>query len=448
MSDLYIMFKDIPVIQMHSDGIHCKFKILREDIAPIEFLNQNTSLDDIWKQFLRKRVPIMTEHNADIVMEYITKTYFRQIEYLKNANVQENEIREYIRMQAGLLFHSTSMTDSYWLKTNDCTLEWSDINPRTHELKDICKNSEIESMLDIQNEVSKGHALYNEIDNGATPKIWKMVDEEEFMLYKRGGKQETKNEIIVSDILNHTNLPHVQYQKVSEECCKCLNIANEDISIVNGIEISAYCSRSKMGYDRFMKNLNPDLYNAMQVIDFLIDNPNRSIHNQGCLRDNESGRIIDIQPLFDHNNAFDERLMTQDRDSYEYRKRLAHAKLCLSECNFRMEQIPFSVFQDYEKYKSFMEKACDLGICRKELRKDTFIKKLFSKKEVYTVNGDYTDIHNETMEKYMEYDTMEENRTEPDDDFVDYLHQCEMEAVNLNENQIIYGKELEEDIER
>lgn len=448
MSDQYIMYKDTPVMHMYVKNNICKFRILDLERAPLIFLDHSVSVDRAWKSFLQNRIPILTQENYETVNRYIYEHYGQSIEYLRNSGVTEKDIKGFIYLRVSSAFHGISMTDSFWLKTDRDDLVWDDINPRKHELKDICSIPELKSSLKLQQEYSGIHELYDEKLNGATPKMWRVCESKVSELYKRGGTQETRNEVIVSQILDHTNVPHVSYEMVSEMSCKCRNIANDDISVVNGDDIYHYCTKQGITFGDFMKNLNPDLYNAMQVIDFLIDNPDRSIHNQGCLRDNESGRIIDIQPLFDHNNAFDERLMAQDRDSDEYRRRLTHAKLCLSECNFRMEQIPFSVFQDYEKYKSFMEKACDLGICRKELRKGTFIEKLFSKKKVYTVNGDYTDIHNETMEKYMEYDTMEENRTEPDDDFVDYLHQCEMEAVNLNENQIIYEKELEEDIER
>ena len=104
------------------------------------------------------------------------------------------------------------------------------------------------------------------------------------------------------------------------------------------------------------------MYYATKVIDFLIDNSDRTIYNQGFLRDNETGYIMGIQPLFDHGDAFDKELMEQDKLSEEYQKRLKIAKNALKHIDIKLDIRAFNSIDNPEWRKSVIEKSKELGI--------------------------------------------------------------------------------------
>ena len=391
MINKYIMYKDIPVIKMNEENSIFTFAVLNRNFAPFTFLNKKDISSKEWQDFLRNRTPLLTDENANLIKSYFIEYNINSSYYINKLkeNGKNNLIPKYIENLNSLLFYSTSITDSYWIKDENDTIEWKDINPRTHELKDICKDKELAKKLIYQNEVAKNNfTLKHEL--GASPKIWKHDSEENVFLYKYGTRDETQKEILVSNILKHTNMPYVKYSEVSERCCKCENIANENYALLNSSDLQVYLNQLDTNFETFCSTLNPDLYYGMQVIDFLIDNPDRTIYNQGFIRDNETGNIVDLQPLFDHNNAFSGKLDKLRKENPEQYKIILHnVKNALDKTCLKFDNtLNAGVFKDTEKYLSFMKRAEEIGLYSKNKDKGLF-DNLKKNKLLYQINEKY-----------------------------------------------------------
>lgn len=127
----------------------------------------------------------------------------------------------------------------------------------------------------------------------------------------------------------------------------------------------------------------------MQVIDFLIDNPDRTIYNQGFIRDNETGNIVDLQPLFDHNNAFSGKLDKLRKENPEQYKIILHnVKNALDKTCLKFDKaLNAGVFEDTEKYLSFMKRAEEIGLYSKNKDKGLFNN--LKNKPLYQINEKY-----------------------------------------------------------
>lgn len=382
----YLMYKDIPVLKMEYTKTLFTLTILNKNNVPLQFIN-TTNKQKEWQKFLQKRVPIFTDKNCSCVNAYVNEKNVNIIDKIKATNTQKDFVENFVNLKKADLFFYTSVIDSYWIKDENEVIEWKNINPRTHELKDICKDKELALKLEYQNEIaSNGLGILN----GATPKIWKHNNSENVTLYKQGGVIETKAEVLTSKILKHTNIPYLKYEQVSERCCKCENIANEEYSLVSADDILTYFINKNINFETFCSTLNPNLYYGMQVIDFLIDNPDRTIYNQGFIRDNETGNIIDLQPLFDHNNAFSGKLdKLREEKPEQYKIILHHIKKALDKTCLKFDNtLNAGVFKDTEKYLSFMKRAEEIGLYSKNKDKGLF-DNLKKNKLLYQINEKY-----------------------------------------------------------
>lgn len=354
----YIMHNNIKVIQRIQQGENSSIKILEPDFAPVNFLSAK-KLDEQWTQFVSERVPILTDKNLQVVKDYFHEKFDKQLSCM-SEDLQKVAMHNLIANE----FYGTSISDNFWIATNnepEC-INYDDIDPKKHELKEICRHQNLSIEMSMQNELATEKSLSMNYKNGAAYKIWKHDDKDNVTLYKRGNLQDAKKEVAVSKFLDFTNIDHVQYNLISDTCCKCQNIANDDVSLISGNDVFSYCVRNDINYDAFTVALDQDMYYTTKVIDFLIDNSDRTIYNQGFLRDNETGYIIGIQPLFDHGDAFDKELMEQDKLSKEYQKRLEIAKNAIKHIDIKLDIRAFNSIENPEWRKSVIEKSKELGI--------------------------------------------------------------------------------------
>ena len=112
-------------------------------------------------------------------------------------------------------------------------------------------------------------------------------------------------------------------------------------------------------------------YCKMRIIDYLIDNSDRTENNYGFYRDNHTGNIIGLHPLFDHNNSFGNydkpHLRTLQSELYQW----------LENSNIKFNSVPTlkDFFYDQDKYNAFTDRACELGIFEKIKGKQNIFQK-------------------------------------------------------------------------
>ena len=213
-----------------------------------------------------------------------------------------------------------SMSDSYWIKENDENLEYKDISLRK------CKLSEI--MFDISIggkhiKINKELTIPDLTTAGMSRKTWQRKNGEIVLIKsdRTTGFINTNAEVQVSEMLDKTNVDHVQYKLsqigdivVAE--CKC--IANDDVSLVDAEEVKFWCFHQGIDFMEYIKENFPEDFAKMCVIDYIFANTDRHINNWGFLIDNNTNNIIGMAPLYDHNQALVADIFNTNIDSLIY----------------------------------------------------------------------------------------------------------------------------------
>ena len=399
--------------------IPAKYEIINEHLLPLDLYNID-DVNDVNKviqtinNFIIDRNHILSQENQNI---------------LKENNPVASTKKGYIAS----IFHATSMTDSYWVKPDKSDLTWEQVNPRTNRLCDICTiKINDQPILQPQTDIQ----MSPDIRNGASPKIWKESLTNEHLekeLYKqndeRSGINEAELECIVSDILDHTNVPHVRYQMIDERMCKCKNMADDEKSIVSAAEFRSFCNRTGENMEEIIRDTDYSNYCKMKIIDYLIDNRDRTENNYGFYRDNDTGNITGLHPLFDHNNAFG--------NSHKPQEQISKSQLTdwLKYSHLKIDSLSLKTFHyDREKYTQFMKRACEIGICEKSKEKQSVLQKISGKEPqtVYRIKEEYLSEYL-SYDKSVPYQILEDDRDfDSREDIEEWLENAKEETDRIN----------------
>lgn len=107
---------------------------------------------------------------------------------------------------------------------------------------------------------------------------------------------------------------------------------------------------------------------------------------------NYTGEIVDMHPLFDHNNAFDENLINSIDGGncllMPGKSQKEAALYAINRCDFRIiSDITPDLFYTKKHYESFCEKAIQLGLAKKNEQNKIF--SIFNKKKYsFTIKPD------------------------------------------------------------
>jgi len=267
----------------------------------------------------------------------------------------------YVQYEIALRCHRLSLIDDYWIKTDDESLEWKDINLRdnwySEDLFNIALFGSISKLkaIDIYTpELTTG---------GSYPKAWKR-EGEEIRLYKSG--ETSKIEVEVSGILGHFNVNRLEYRydaNVNDACyCNCMS--NESCSIVSAAEAVSYCKNMDISFADFLNDalFAEDFYKMLQV-DYLISNIDRHLRNWGFFMDNATGDLLGLHPLFDHNLAFYKELMIDPDIESEVMRDLTYVQVAkLGHEKYPLVLTRPMTIRDDMEYSTLLERMDILGI--------------------------------------------------------------------------------------
>lgn len=270
-----------------------------------------------------------------------------------------------------ILCKGLSVSDDYWI-TNDEKERWKDVNVRDNSLHEtIAAVALFGKSLTITGKIRTPELT----GQGAYAKAWKRENGELF-LYKAStkGELESEKEVAASQFLDCTNVPHVEYtfcQVDDKRTSRCKSISNNDFSIVDAEDYISWCNVNEKNFMHQMSETDKNLFYQTVVVDYLISNRDRHGGNWGYYMNNHTGEIIGIHPLFDHNNAFSEKL---ERDENGGECLLINGKTqkeaalyAIKRCDFRITKpVPKEIFITEEDYKSCMERCCELGLYKKQ----------------------------------------------------------------------------------
>lgn len=361
--EYYLMLEDTPVLYMHFDDMEVKLfdknllplsirnKILEPNSDNIkEYYKQNSKNLELIKDFAASRVLSLSRENAKKICTALS---------LSQDNSTQN------RAEICFSCKGVSLTDSYWFKEPDSNEKWADVDLRHKHLAEIIDVA----LAGEQPTVTANPDCPELTTKGLFQKCWIRENDDVYLLKSDRTKNfiNTKAEILASDILDCTNIPHVKYEETRYKdltVCKCKNFVPEHISFVEAHDVMECCKNNHVDYASVMiKTFGKDFAN-IAVIDYILQNTDRHDQNYGFFMDNKSGKLICVAPLFDHNLALIADF--QEKDVSDTLSQMLGSKTTIKECYDKFApyaKIEFNskkwleIEQKYPEYKNILKRV-------------------------------------------------------------------------------------------
>lgn len=220
---------------------------------------------------------------------------------------------------AVLRVHGATITDPYWFLPAGSTLTYEQVRFEKNEFAELALYGDPDS-FSRGSEAAKTPELTNV---GSFEKCWKLIDGEWWM-YKSGSPAEHFSELFIYHFGALLGLNMAQYERGSTfdrdaDYNQVFSIGNrrnseyirsknftEDATAFEPIYSILRDEEDYQANYREMKKLSVKAaaeYVGMIYLDALILNMDRHTNNYGFLRDQATGNILSLAPLFDHNIA-------------------------------------------------------------------------------------------------------------------------------------------------
>jgi hypothetical protein len=306
---MYIMLKNTPVIKFSSD--FTEVTMLNNRLAPFSLRNsiveiKGSNNSDLLKAMTNNAL-VLENWMSNRVLS-LSRDNAKQI-YTMFGVSQSNDIRT--RVKICIMCKGISIMDSYWIKDDNETKTWEQVNIRRNHFSEI-----VDIALNGENPTITTNAICPELTTkGLFRKAW-IIDKETNELYllksdKHINNINTHMEVLASHILDcFTNIEHVQYTgrirntkqgKIYVD--KCKNFVTEQYSFIEAREVMEYCRVCNIDYASWALNTFGSKFANIAVIDYIIMNTDRHDENYGFLMDNNNGLLVNMAPLFDYNLA-------------------------------------------------------------------------------------------------------------------------------------------------
>ena len=280
-----------------------------------------------------------------------------------------------------ILCKALSTDDDYWITSNPSE-KWDSVNLYKNHLNEAISQIALSGKsLTITGKIHTPELT----GHGAYAKAW-FRENDGLWLYKAPSKggDEINVEVSVSNILDKTNVPHVEYEfaeKFGMKYSKCKSMKQEGFSIINAEDVASWCNRIGISFEGFVKKLDSENFYKTIIVDYLISNSDRHGQNWGFFMDNTSGKLLELHPLFDHNNAFDlgdmENPSGGDSLMMSGKTKKDAALYAVKHCNFKITKTLVKTdFPNTVAYQSFLQRLKILGVSNPKLEKRSLLRKL------------------------------------------------------------------------
>ena len=210
-----------------------------------------------------------------------------------------------------------SLSDQYWLKPYNLDVCYDDINFFDNDFDytefmeaSLSKNSKTiikESSLKTPNNTT----------DGMLKKAWIIENGTRYLL-KGGYKDELLqpfNEVLASEICRRLGFSHVEYSLDTYKdivVSKCPCFINKDTELITCYQIRNDMKRydNVRDYEEYIKILEEHgIMDArvklenMYILDYIIMNEDRHLNNFGIIRDVNTGKWLDVAPIFDNGQS-------------------------------------------------------------------------------------------------------------------------------------------------
>ena len=207
------------------------------------------------------------------------------------------------RAEISLSYHCVSLTDVYWVKQVDETITFSELNLYDHPLNDAI----VDISLKGRQMTVTNHELAPDLSTkGCFPKAW-IRENHGFKLLKDGGEEAVKRELLASEICQCFDIKQVVYKEgryKGEMITESDIITSKEFSMVSKMAFDVYAINHDMDTIDICKEIDPNTYYGMNILDYLTGNTDRHGENWGFLVDNSNNKYISLYPLMDFNQCF------------------------------------------------------------------------------------------------------------------------------------------------
>lgn len=202
-----------------------------------------------------------------------------------------------------------SLTDTFWMKRADEEITWADVSLYRNPFDDVIARIAFDGtgMYGRQNSpTSPEYAT-----SGSFAKCW-VRENGRISLLKRGSTGyanagfEPYSEKLASDILAAAHIDHVDYTVVNfrgKLASKCPLFTSEQTGFVSAHRFFDGPFEVEDMLEFCAAHNAEEGFREMVVMDAVVANVDRHSGNYGFLVDNDTGEILRMAPLFDHNMA-------------------------------------------------------------------------------------------------------------------------------------------------
>ena len=211
-----------------------------------------------------------------------------------------------------------SLTDTFWMKRADEPLKWADVSLYRNPFDDV-----------IARIAFDGTGMYGRANSPTSPefatsgsfaKCW-IRDDDGIFLLKRGSSGyanagfEPYSETLAAQLLSAAKVDHVPYSVVrfhGQLACKCPLFTSEKEGFVAARRFFDRTFDVDDMLDFCAQHGTEESFREMIAMDAVMANVDRHAGNYGFMVDNDTGEVLRMAPLFDHNMACLPMMMEHD----------------------------------------------------------------------------------------------------------------------------------------
>lgn len=302
---MYLMLEDQEVLYFDFDDN--LVEPIKKDLLPFSLrsaIRQSTNSKDLvktavnnviaLKEFFSNRVLSLSRDNAKLI-------------YTMFQIPQSNDLET--RVKICLKCRGVNLQDGYWIKNDNEKVRWSDVDIRENSLAEI---------LDVS--LNGVHPTYTTdarcpelVTKGLFRKAWTRQNGKLILLKsdRHCENVNTKMEVLASKLLDcFSNLPHVSYigncvQTADrlEYVDQCELFGRKGHSFVEAREVKLWCEKNDLNFKEWSLACFGSKIANIAIADFIIMNTDRHLENYGFWMNNQTGKLVDVAPIFDYNLA-------------------------------------------------------------------------------------------------------------------------------------------------
>lgn len=307
-------------------------------VALIEFNTQFIGIEKIYEIYNIEALPLRIKNALSDKSKNATKELNRWFKgrgipswrkdlkrLLDNLHIESTD--ELLDKAYGL-----SLSDQYWFKEKNDSIEWKDINFFDHDFEYMgfmtasFSSSAQESSYNQQSLISP-----NNTTDGMLQKAWIIENGKRYLIKGTytSSRQEPLNEWLASTICDRLGFNHCHYElafynKTLVSKCKNFIKANEEIIPACDLFESVKKNNNTNDFEHYIhilekigiKNARNELEN-MFILDYLIMNEDRHLRNFGAIRNVETLKYEKLTPIFDTGQSMQCSKITSEMNFYD-----------------------------------------------------------------------------------------------------------------------------------